>query len=353
MIQDGQGSCPIVSRTIRHYELADMRICVVIPLRNEERSIRSLLDSLTSQALPPAEIAITDGGSTDNTLAIIQEYVSRGTPILLTRTPAALPGRGRNLSAAQATSEWLAFTDGGIQPSRDWLAELAHRAEQTGAEVIYGSWEPVINSFFAECAAIAYVPPPTEKEGLLLRPPFIASTLIRKSVWEAVGGFPEDLRSAEDLLFIRRIEDSGTRVAFAPRAVVQWELQPTLRLTFRRFALYARHNMRAGLWREWQAALLRRYLLLGASAVPALVLGWRWLVVPAGLWVMLLLARGVAAIWRNRHCYPASPGRNLLRLACVAPLLAVIDTAGLIGTAQWLARDKLLPKQGAEQTGDT
>jgi glycosyltransferase involved in cell wall biosynthesis len=63
---------------------------------------------------------ITDGGSTDATPEIIEDYVRRGFPVRLIREKAALPGRGRNLANSEASFEWLAFTDTGIRPAADW-----------------------------------------------------------------------------------------------------------------------------------------------------------------------------------------------------------------------------------------
>jgi glycosyltransferase involved in cell wall biosynthesis len=45
-----------------------MEISVVVPVRNEEKSIRHLLDGLLAQNRKPNEVVITDGGSTDYAL---------------------------------------------------------------------------------------------------------------------------------------------------------------------------------------------------------------------------------------------------------------------------------------------
>ena len=71
-----------------------MKISVIIPVRNEEASIRDLIEGLLNQTLKPAEIVITDGGSTDRTAEIISEYVE-SVGIRLIREREALPGRGR------------------------------------------------------------------------------------------------------------------------------------------------------------------------------------------------------------------------------------------------------------------
>lgn len=318
-----------------------MQISVIVPVRNEESSIGALLEMLLNQTLPPAEIVITDGGSTDATTTIIQKYIDNGAPVRLIRTTRALPGRGRNLAVTHSTSEWVAFTDAGIEPQTDWLASLAEQAGDGSVDVVYGSYEPRTNTFFKECAAIAYISPPAEIDGVSMRPRFIASALMRRHVWETVGGFPEHLRSAEDLLFMNQVEKARFRIAYAPRAIVRWDLQPNFRRTFKRFAVYSRNNIRAGLWRDWQASIFSRYLMLVLLTLPAFALGRWWLIIPLALWLLFIMARAGVAIWRNRRCYPASPLRNLLRLTLILPLITVLDLGAIAGSIQWFFTDKL------------
>lgn len=317
-----------------------MKVSVIVPVRDEEHSIRELLDSLLKQTRPPDEIVITDGGSVDATPQIIEEYIQKGAPVRLIRAGAALPGRGRNLGAAAAQFEWLGFTDAGIRLENNWLETLVARAAQDNSiDIVYGSWEPVTDTFFKECAAIAYVPPPAPRDGILARPRFIASTLLRRAAWAKVNGFPEDLRSAEDLVFMDRLEAAGYRAVFEPRAQVHWNLRPTLLTTFKRFLVYSRNNIRAGLWRQWQATILFRYAVLLVLLLLALIFDPRWVWLPIGAWLLMLAARAVVSIRRNRHCYPASLIHNVVRASMIMSLLAVLDVAAIIGSLQWLLFD--------------
>lgn len=317
-----------------------MKVSVVVPVRDEEGSIRELLDSLLAQTRPPDEIVITDGGSTDATPQIIEEYIHRGAPVRLLRAGPALPGRGRNLGAAQASCEWLAFTDAGIRLANNWLESLVTKAESNDKiDVVYGSWEPVTDTFFKQCAAIAYVPPPGLTSGELIRPRSIASALMRRETWQGVNGFPEELRSAEDLLFMNRLDEAGCRIVFEPRAQAYWDLRPTLWTTFKRFLVYSRNNIRAGLFRQWQARILFRYAVLTIALVAALrifpAVAW----MPIAAWLWLLATRTARSIQRNRHCYPASFFQNLRRGAMVMVVLAVLDAAAILGSIQWLLLD--------------
>jgi glycosyltransferase involved in cell wall biosynthesis len=318
------------------------KISVVVPVRNEAKTIRSLLDGLMNQSHPPDEIVLTDGGSIDETRAIIEDFINQGFPVKLLTDDDSLPGRSRNIGVANAKNDWIAFIDAGITPARSWLQALADQvASPAHADVVYGSYEPVIDSFFTECAAIAYVPAPiTTSEGYV-RPYSIASALMPRAAWEAAGGFPEDLRSAEDLIFMQRVEAAGFRIVRAPSAIVHWNIQPSWWGTFRRFVIYARNNIRAGLWREWQAAIFARYLIVALLGAPAFVVGAWWLFVPLAAWLLLMVARSLRALNRNRHNYPANIRRNLARLCLLVPILAVIDAAAFVGSIDWLMRDQL------------
>jgi glycosyltransferase involved in cell wall biosynthesis len=330
-----------VEQSVQPLDSNAIEISVVIPVRNEEDSVRIVIDGLLGQTLLPKEIVITDGGSVDATREIIEGFISRGAPVRLIREQDSLPGRARNVGVEHSRCDWIAFTDAGTRPEPGWLAALASKAgDGSNAEVIYGSFAPIVDSFFKECAAIAYLPPAVEIEGVFTSVKSIASALMRRKVWAAVGGFPEHLRSAEDLLFMERIEARGFRELRAPEAMVHWNIQANLWRTFKRFVTYSRNNIRAGLWRQWQATIFLRYALLAIMTVPVIFFGARWLAVPFGFWVVLMLARAAKALQKNRRVYPANVGRNLLRLFTLIPIIATLDLAAFIGSLNWLLLDR-------------
>jgi glycosyltransferase involved in cell wall biosynthesis len=320
-----------------------MKITAVIPVRNEAETIGPLLTALTSQTLPPDEIIVVDGGSHDRTRTIVQEYTQQHPHIRLLCDPNAYPGRGRNLGAASAANEWLAFTDAGVIPAPDWLAQLSQPiGHDPSIDVVYGGWELVTETLFSECAAIAYGWIPARQfESKVDHSRAVFSSLLRQSVWQSVGGFNEELRSAEDILFMNRLDSDGFRIAYAPEAVVRWRVEPGWWRTFRRFLTYSRHNMRAGLWKHWQAPVLFRYGMLLLFAVVLLVVTKWWLVITSALLLTMLAARAIVAIRRNRIRYRAGLLRNAARLTIIVPLLATIDAATLLGVMEWFARDKI------------
>jgi hypothetical protein len=169
----------------------------------------------------------------------------------------------------------------------------------------------------------------------------IFSSLMRRSAWKSVGGFDEHLRSAEDHLFISKIEQQGFSISYAPAAGVSWTMQPTFGLTFKRFVTYSRNNLLAGLWREWQAAIMVRYSFVLLSAFLAAAFTRWWPIVTLAVMLLQFVARALAALWRNRKRYPAGIARSLARLLMLIPLLVVLDAATILGTVDWIVRDKL------------
>jgi glycosyltransferase involved in cell wall biosynthesis len=320
-----------------------MKVSVIVPVRDEEESIRALLDGLLAQSHPADEIVITDGGSRDATRQIIAEYAAHHLEVHLLCESQALPGRGRNIAATAASNEWLAFIDAGVTPANDWLERLVEcAASDPDTDVVFGTWEPVTDTFFKECAAIAYAyVPKTRDQADLKRSRALFSSLMRRAVWQDLGGFAEHLRSAEDLLFLNIIDDRPYQVRYSAAAVVRWTMQPTFALTFARFATYSRNNLSAGLGKQWQTAILSRYAAFVLLAIASSWLTRWWPIVAVAVVLGMFVARALAALAMNRHVYPGRMGRNLKRLLLLIPLLVVIDAATLVGTLDWLLRDKL------------
>src|SRR5678815_5946692 len=53
------------------------RVSVIVPVLNETNRIRACLDGLMSQSEAVAEILVVDGGSSDGTQSVVEDYGSR------------------------------------------------------------------------------------------------------------------------------------------------------------------------------------------------------------------------------------------------------------------------------------
>jgi glycosyltransferase involved in cell wall biosynthesis len=320
-----------------------LRVSLVVPVRDEERSLARLVSSIRAQTRQPDEVVLVDGGSTDRTVELARELAAGDERFRVVEAGEAGPGRGRNVGAGEARHPWLAFTDAGVGLDPEWLERLVEKvSEEPETEVVYGNFDPLTRTFFERCAAVAYVPPKVSRDGEAVRGPSIASALMRREVWRRAGGFP-DLRAAEDLIFFERVEALGARTRWAPRATVWWELQPDLARTFRKFVLYSKHNVWAGRQRFWHYGVARQYALaLPFVALAPLHSAW-WLLVPA----LGLLARAARSAWRHREGRGLAWALNPLQLAGVALLLLTIDLAAFAGWAQAVLTRP--PRAAAEQ----
>ncbi len=310
-------------------------LSVVIPARNEANSIERLLQSLQAQTYVPSEIVIADGGSSDDTKRIILNVRQHlQIPVILIEDQNAFPGRARNLAIKSAANEWIACIDAGIIPERNWLEELVKSAEsQPDKTVIFGRFQPILNTFFERCAAICYLTPQS------LKGPSIASCLLHRSAWKAAGEFREDLRSSEDLLFFKALRAAGVRTGYSEKALVNWILQPTLAGTYRRFATYSRYSMKAGLASDWQFRVSVHYALLAVLALMAW-LWWPMILLPP----ILLLARSQLRIYRWYADEGYAKWLRLLdprRVLLVTVINIVIDIAMFVGMWQWFVLDQI------------
>lgn len=305
-------------------------VSLVIPVRDEEATVDSLLASIGAQTQPVDEVIFVDSGSSDRTVARLRNASLGNTPIRVIESGAGSPGKGRNIGIAAATNEWVALTDAGIKLEPRWLEELVEVVlRNPDVDVVYGNYEPVVDTFFERNAALVYVPAKQERAGAKMRGPSIASCLMRREVWQAVGGFP-DLRAAEDLMFMEQVE-RRFKIGWAPRATVWWQLRPSLLSTFRKFVLYSRHNVIAGRQKYWHYGIARQYILASLVALVALVTGiwWLLLAIPLGL-----LLRVFKSIWSRRETLSVAGLINPLRWVHVMIITLAIDLATFVGWIQ-------------------
>ena len=311
-----------------------MKVSVVVPVRDEEESLPALLESLLDQSLSPDEILIVDGGSRDGTVACVRRYADRGVRIM--EIGPAYPGRGRNEGIKAARNPWLALIDAGCAPDKHWIEALVSALHNDReARAVFGQVDPRLESEWDVAQALSLVSPVDRRNGC--RAPFIASCLLHRSVWETVGGFPEHLRAAEDLVFLERIHEIGISTRRSSQAVVCWTLAKGPRAFFKRLRLYSTHHLSAGLSKTWH----RRVFIMDIIAL--------FLLATAAFWppAMALFATGaIARVFRTiaRRTSNIVDGRAFRydRVGRVAVLLFLADLAAWAGAADFIWRREMV-----------
>ena len=114
-------------------------VSIIIPVRNAQRTITTTFEYLMAVEYPRErlEMIFADGGSSDDTVTIINEYKSQHPFIKLVEIPnCPSPGFARTKALKEAGGDYIFFTDGDCAPVKDWIdkvLEVFARDEKIGA----------------------------------------------------------------------------------------------------------------------------------------------------------------------------------------------------------------------------
>jgi len=175
-------------------------VSIVIASYNSADYLRSTISSCQRQTLAPKEIILVDDGSTDTTPEVCQEFADR---INYVRVENGGVSAARNKGASLATGEWLLFLDSDDILLPTAIENLLGTAFSQACGVAYGmvlqrtenTLEPRVNGF-AYCAGVPPVPAQKNfRRSMIITP---GSALVKKSLFESVGGFVPGYEPMED-----------------------------------------------------------------------------------------------------------------------------------------------------------
>lgn len=243
-------------------------ISLVIPICNEAATLPQLLATIAAQRVAPRELLVVDSGSTDGSVALVEQWAEQSgygkQRCRVITNPGGMPGANRNLGVAVATGEWIAFLDGGIAPEPDWLAHLCDCVSATGSRAVFGQCRFDADSVFGKAVCAL-------SNGCGSVSPVLPASLFHHSVFKCVGGFREDLRSAEDILWLREVERHyGSRVV-CEKAMVHYRHFPTnVSAAVNKWWLYEQNSVRARVrgGQQWLLTVFFAVLLLSFLMSP-------------------------------------------------------------------------------------
>ena len=257
-------------------------ISLIATVLNEGDSIRQLLDSIQRQTRPPDEIVMVDGGSSDNTIAIIREYEGR-LPLRLLIDAGCNISQGRNRAIRAAAGDIIAATDAGVRLNDDWLETITQ-------PLLHDARLNVVGGFFRadpqtpfELALSAVTLPLADEIHAASFLPSSRSIAFRKARALQTGLYPEWLDYCEDLVFDMRLRRVAGEFAFEAAALARFRPRSSLRKFFRQYFLYARGDGKADLWRKRHLIRYLSYCLL----LPAILLAGAG--IDMRLWALLLV----------------------------------------------------------------
>lgn len=181
------------------------KISIITIAYNCENEIEDTIKSVINQSYPNKEYLIIDGASTDNTMAVVNQYKDKIDVIV------SEPDKGRsdafNKGIQRASGDYLVMINAGDLLTEDALEQFAQHFEP-GYDVIKGCtlrWNPETGKKYREKPVTHY--PAIPFNFLVCH----QSTYILKAAYEKYGGYLEDFRVAMDMELMLRYTRLGAR----------------------------------------------------------------------------------------------------------------------------------------------
>ncbi len=210
-----------------------LHLSVIIPAKNEEKFIGDCLENLLYSLKSwggSYEIFLVDNGSTDTTIDIA---ASRGCKII--EAPGATISRLRNIGGERAKGDIFVFLDADCLVAPEWaslclkkfddqqIAIVGTRAVSSSEDATWveRSWTQLMVSSSIRQGFVDWIG--------------TSNLFIRKDVFRVIGGFDEDLQTAEDVNLCYRVAAEGFLIFLDKRVdTIHLRESKTLKELFRR-----------------------------------------------------------------------------------------------------------------------
>ena len=238
-----------------------MKLSVIIPCFNAADTIAFQLEALASQSWSGSwEVIVADNGSTDESRAIVDKYRQRLPNLrIVDASRRRGPAHARNVAARAATGEALLFCDADDEVASGWLNAMAEAllkydfvACRVDPDKLNEPWQVKSRGYGQRDRLHRFPYPPYLPYGG-------GSTLgVKRAIFEAVGGFDEELTYVSDDFFCWRVQLAGISIHFVPDATIYMRY----RCTFRGMYRQARN------WGQYSAFMYKKARALGTPQIP-------------------------------------------------------------------------------------
>jgi|CXWL01.1.fsa_nt_gi glycosyltransferase involved in cell wall biosynthesis len=197
-------------------------VTVVIPNYNYAHYLRETIDSVLSQTYPNIEIIVVDDGSKDGSKEVLASYGSQIQAIFQQNQGVSA---ARNNGAGAGSGEFIAFLDA----DDAWLTEkIEKQVARFAADPELGLVHVGVDDVNADGTSLRHRLDGAEdgamNDMLMLKPGVLgggSGVMIRREVFEAVGGFDTRLSTSADFDLFVRISGQY-RVGFVPSVLLRY-----------------------------------------------------------------------------------------------------------------------------------
>jgi glycosyltransferase involved in cell wall biosynthesis len=202
---------------------------VIVPCRNPGSYFLALLESLAQQQFEgPWEVIVVDNGSTDGSAVIAESFSDRLRMKVIAASEKINGSYARNVGVRAAAGEKLLFVDSDDQVAPGYVAAMVSALDSHDF-VTSRVDSKTLNPQWA-CEAQG---PPWQDTGVDVAFDFLPATGlnvgVHRSLFESIGGFPEEYSGSQDIAFSWRIQlTAGASVHFVPEALYRYRHRGTL-----------------------------------------------------------------------------------------------------------------------------
>ena len=207
--------------------MSDRLVSVVVPTRNNQRTIEACLRSVRNQSHPSVELIVVDNSSTDGTVEVARSLAD----VVVTAGPERSAQRNTGLNMAQGA--WFLWLDSDMILPPTAIEAALEAAERHDASGVALPERTIGEGFWTACRAL-------ERSCYLDDPWLHNPRLLRREYLVMLGGFHVGMSGPEDADLRLRILDRGGSVVLAPVIVDHDEGRLTLRDVMRKRFYYGR-----------------------------------------------------------------------------------------------------------------
>lgn len=173
----------------------ELKISVIIPAYNAEKTIIKCLSSVVGQKVKPFEIIVVDDGSSDNTVIFAKKFAK-----VIKNVLSKGPSGARNTGAKFSKGEVLAFTDSDCILNSEWLTNISKVFKDSEIGAVGGGYSSGIDkSFWQEFCTNELNYRRKNWHGYVKT--LVSNNMaVRRSIFLEEGGFPEQYPVCEDML---------------------------------------------------------------------------------------------------------------------------------------------------------
>jgi rSAM/selenodomain-associated transferase 2 len=178
-----------------------MEVSVIIPTFNEELTIAKTLEAL-SRLVNVAEVVVVDGGSTDQTLSIVEKFATKK-KVQIIRMQEANRGKQLHEGTKFAIGDIFWFLHADTRPTQGSARQI--KGLMKYSEIVGGNFEIIFAGDSRSARFMTWLYPNLLSIGLCYGD---SAFFVRKDIYEKIGGF-KPIGAFEDLDLYHRLRKVG------------------------------------------------------------------------------------------------------------------------------------------------